>query len=183
MKKQNSTIRKMIAKISFGFITLVSLYLTSCSKNGTEPEPDPVAPVNNEMYINFNGKKLICRVPAVRYETSIGTLKDTVFEWRGNFPTGAGGDTTIQIAHNGPRSVTAKYKPNIGLNLDEVRITLKWSDILGAPNIAFDGGDYSLERINGKWVSTMKNGVGYDVKNKTKRYTGVEFRMIWPDLK
>ena len=132
------------------------------------------------MYIILNGKKVTCRVPATIYKTSNNSI-DTVVTWSGNIPSGFGGDTTINISHFGPRIHGMKYKPvEFGTENDQVMIYLRWGIVAGQPWVLFDGGDYKLEKTKGKWVSTMKNGTGFDSKDKTKRYSNIEFRIIWP---
>ncbi len=92
-------------------------------------------------------------------------------------------DTMISILHSGPRISGFKYKfdPTPATITDDiVDAGIRWSSLSTAPNVIIDGGDYTLEKKNGKWVSTLKNGTGYDYNDKTKRYTGLEFRIIWP---
>lgn len=159
----------------------VLLFIGSCNKGGGDnPTPDPI-PTTDEMYIKCIGQKIICRVPAKTYKTYYAIGKDTAVEWAGNIPIGIGGDTTLYIGHPGPRKLGVKYKVVVfAVNPDEVNMTLVWSVVAGKPRMNIDGGDYTLEKIKGKWVSTLKNGTGYDVKITGQRYTGIEFRMIWP---
>lgn len=157
-----------------------TLFTNSCSSGGDDPTPTPTPNGSDEMYIILNGKKVTCRVPATTYETN-NTPSDTSVKWSGNIPSGVGGDTTINILHPGPRINGMKYKPvDLGLDDDNVMIYLRWSIVAGHPWVLFDGGDYKLEKVKGKWVSTIKNGTGYDVKDDTKRYSNIEFRIIWP---
>jgi len=163
--------------VVLGISTLVT---NSCSSGGDDPTPAPTPTPSDEMYIIFKGQKVTCRVPADTYRTS-NNPNDTTLTWSGNIPLGVGGDTLLTIIHPGPRLQSVKYKTmDYGVEDDEVMIRLRWSIIAGQPNILFDGGDYKLEKVKGKWVSTMKNGTGYDVKDETKRYSNIEFRIIWP---
>jgi len=179
------TMQNQISKNKFSLILLVvlgisTLLTNSCSSGGDDPTPTPTPTGSDEMYIIFKGQKVICRVPADTYRTS-NNPNDTTLTWSGNIPLGVGGDTLLTIIHPGPRLQGVKYKTmDYGIEDDEVMIRLRWSIIAGQPNILFDGGDYKLEKLKGKWVSTMKNGTGYDVKDGTKKYSNIEFRIIWP---
>jgi len=169
----------------FSLILLVvlgisTLFTNSCSSGGDDPTPTPTPTGSDEMYIILNGQKVTCRVPATIYKTSNNSI-DTVVTWSGNIPSGFGGDTTINISHFGPRIHGMKYKPvEFGIDPDQVMIYLRWSIVAGQPYVLFDGGDYTMTKVKGKWVSTMKNGTGFDSKDKTKRYSNIEFRIIWP---
>jgi len=178
--------KNKISKNKFSLILMFvlgicTLFTNSCSSGGEDPTPTPTTPTgSDEMYIILNGQKVTCRVPATLYRT-YNNSGDTTVKWSGNIPSGFGGDTTINIMHPGPRINGMKYKPiDFGIDDDQVMIYLRWGIVVGQPWVLFDGGDYKLEKIKGKWVSTMKNGTGFDSKDKTKRYSNIEFRIIWP---
>jgi hypothetical protein len=159
-------------------LAVAVFFINSCSGGGDEePTPDPIPTLTDEMYIKVNGLKVICRLPAKSYETFV-VSGDTGVEWIGKLGFQ---DTTINIGHYGPRIAGFKYKFDIsGFGDEIVETQIRWSSISTAPYVIVDGGDYTLEKKNGKWVSTLKNGLGYDYRDKTKRYTGIEYRIIWP---
>lgn len=172
--------------ILFIGMAAVLLFIGSCKGGGDDPTPDPTdttKKVTDEMYIILNGLKVTCKVPASDYRTFYDKSNgDTSVQWSGNIPSGVGGDTTLYIGHPGPRLLGTKYtvkSPAFG-DAKKVEINLRWGIIAGHPYVFIDGGDYTLEKIKGKWVSTLKNGTGYDIKDNTKKYSGIEFRMIWP---
>ncbi len=159
----------------------VSVLLLSILLNSCKPDKpiNPLKPLSDEMYIQFNGLKVICKVPTVAYQTFILTTGDTSVSWQGNI--NGLGDTMIQISHVGPRILGKKYKINVDYNdSDAVIINLLWSNIPGQPSIILTDGDYTLEKENGKWVSVVKNGVGIDGLMSDKKYSGIECRIIWP---
>ncbi|MCB9250834.1 MAG: hypothetical protein H6605_00055 [Flavobacteriales bacterium] len=161
-----------------------ALFYNSCKTGGSDPVPDPNPnPTTDEMYIILNGQKIICKVPAKKYRTYIHpSLKDTCLEWIGNIPIGAGGDTTLDIRHGGPRVSGVNYKvKDIAVKDDEVSCNIQWSIVAGKPAVNIDGGNYTIEKKNGKWVSTLKNGTGYDANVAGKNYTDIEFRIVWPE--
>ncbi len=168
---------KIYKTILFIIMAGVLLFIGSCMPDTTDPTPDPT-PTNNEMYIKFQGKKVICKVPANDYRTYVNSLGDTGVTWEGNLPAG---DTIFSLGHHGQRIVGKKYVLKFfSTNPEDVMVNITWSSFSTAPKIIIDGGDYTLEKINGKWVSTLKNGLGYNGRNSSERYTGIEFRMIWP---
>lgn len=163
--------------IKFLPILGIILLFNSCKSGESDVTPNPTPTVTDEMYIQLNGLKVICKLPASQYHTFVKG-GDTCVDWW----SGLGDkDTILTISHSGPRISGMKYKVEaLWGNPDEVGINLRWSVNLGHPDVVFDGGDYTLEKIKGKWVSTMKNGTGYDSYVAGKRYSGIEFRLIWP---
>ncbi|MBS3914341.1 MAG: hypothetical protein KG003_07570 [Bacteroidetes bacterium] len=135
-----------------------------------------------ENYILFNGVKVTFVNPKIGVTKIIAG--DTAYQWSGNLPGGFGDDTTLTIIHIGKRIAGSptKLDPQ-GITEGEVAIDLRWSIIAGQPWPGIVGGDYKLERVNGKWVSTLKNGVGeWTNSGGTKQtYTGIEFRVEWPN--
>lgn len=169
----------LVITLSMCLLGIVTLF--SCGKS-TPPEPDPANPVvKDEMYFIINGKKVICKLPAKKYQTSVFN-GDTSMEWVGNIPIGVGGDTIVSITHGGPRIKGINYTMfDFAAKPEHVVVDIVLGDIFTSPSVRPDGGDYTIEKINGKWVSTLKNGVGYDTRDNSKRYTGIEFRIIWPN--
>lgn len=77
-------------------------------------------------------------------------------------------DTTIDIAHYGPRIAGLKYKFNPkGSGIDKVETIIRRSSLSTAPYVIVDDGDYTLEKQNGKWVSTLKKWVRDDYRDET----------------
>lgn len=77
-------------------------------------------------------------------------------------------DTTIDIAHYGPRIAGFKYKFNPkGSGIDKVETIIRRSSLSTAPYVIVDDGDYTLEKQNGKWVSTLKKWVRDDYRDET----------------
>jgi hypothetical protein len=161
-------------------LAVAVFFINSCSGGGDEePTPDPIPTTTDEMYIKVNGLKVICRLPAKEYDVWVN-IGDTGVTWIGNLGFK---DTTIDIVHAGPKIAGFKYKFDptpANITDDIVGTVIRWSSLSTAPYVIVDGGDYTLEKKNGKWVSTLKNGTGYDYNEKTKRYTGIEYRLIWP---
>lgn len=177
MKKIIQKSKKVIQKISIISTVILLISIASCKSGGEDPLPDPTPTNTDEMYIILNGKKIICKLPAKQYEV-YSTILDTGVQWSGNLPSS---DTTIGIGHYGPRIAGFKYTLNPkAVAPDIVTTVIRWSYISTAPHVIVDGGNYTLEKIKGKWVSTLKNGTGYDYNTKTKRYTNIEYRIIWP---
>lgn len=177
--------KQTVSKLKNGKIILfmgmaaVLLFIGSCKGGGDDPTPDPIPTVTDEMYIKVNGLKVICRLPAKTYETFV-IFGDTGVKWTGKLGFA---DTMISILHSGPRISGFKYKFDptpATITKDIVSTVIRWSAISTSPYVIVDGGDYTLEKKNGKWVSTLKNGTGYDYNEKTKRYSGLEYRLIWP---
>ena len=156
----------------------VAVFIIPILLNSCKPDNPTKAP-SKEMYIQFSNIKVICKVPAVSYQTFLLTTGDTSVSWQGNI--NGLGDTMIQISHFGPRILGKKYKLNVDYNdPDAVIVSVLWSNISGQPCIILTGGDYTLEKENGKWVSVVKNGVGIDGLKFDIKYSGIECRIIWP---
>jgi len=156
-------------------LLLPILVIDSCQSKVEVPKPD------GEMYIQFNGIKVICRPTSYGFYTTYLQQGDTAVSWQGNIGGGLG-DTLLIIRHSGARIIEKKYRiVGFCAKPDEVSINLEWSaQTKGQPSIQFDGGDYTLDKINGRWVSIVKNGTGYDSNNSNIRYSGIDCRIIWP---
>jgi hypothetical protein len=49
-----------------------------------------------------------------------------------------------------------------------------------SPNINIAKGTYELKRENGKFVSYLKNGEGFNGLKHNQRFYNIEFKVVWP---
>lgn len=132
-------------------------------------------------YILFDGYRVEMKSPVKG--TMKGSSGDTTLEWRGNQPTSIDGDTVLWINHESRAAKTYPKFVVIPFADDEVSLQIRWGTSSGRPRVDIIGGTYKLERVDGFWVSTLKNGTGEWDKGSgdIKTYTGIEFRATWPD--
>lgn len=170
---------KAIGVLCLAVMGMVSVsYLSSCSKDevgttgggGKEEVKD---------YLLFDGVRVEFNNPTKGY---LSTVNDTALIWSGNQPSGPEGDTTLTIMHITRKAMSFNVDSD-GVEDDDVFINIRWGDLDGKPRLTLNGGDYTLKREDGFWVSTLKNGTGTFVKNSGDevKYTGIEFRATWPD--
>ncbi len=175
-----------------GFLTL-----QSCKEDDKPPtsttttDDDNTDPLAGKDYLLFEGVKVEFRNPAM------GSLKttstDTTLEWRGNKPSGIIGDTIIIISHAAVDLQGNTLKRTEGehgfapwpqpFKSNEVTVRIRWGEADGQPRIDMTGGTYELKRVDGKWVSILKNGKGTWTKSNGDKvnYTGIEFKATWPN--
>ena len=182
-----------IKTIGFGLI-MASVVTMTIAFSGCDKKDDPPASsaggsgggggnTSEIDYILFDGYRLEMKNPVK------GTIKlnagDTTFQWRGNQPTSIDGDTFLYIDHGTILRKAQTYTKfvDIVFNEGEVSALFKWGTSFGKPDINIKSGTYKLERVNGFWVSTLKNGTGEWDRGSgdIKTYTGIEFRATWPD--
>jgi len=119
---------------------------------------------------------------------SIGTVTNkTSFEWRGNNPCNCERDTVISITHyedltEGTYSVKGSVNQN---NNKEVKIRMNFGifpDTTAAFYINIYDGDYTISKSNDKWISTLKNGIGYYTVDPFDliEFKDIEFKATWP---
>lgn len=151
----------------------------------TDDNPDPLA---GKDYLLFEGVRVEFRDPSIgKMDYSAG---DTSLRWGGNKPETITGDTVLSINHPGynsdlddlPRKegvFTFSENPVEG----QVRSTIQWGTADGYPVVKLTGGTYELKRVDGKWVSILKNGTGTWTKSNGDKvnYTGIEFKATWPN--
>lgn len=155
----------------------------------TDDNPDPLA---GKDYLIFEGVKVEFRNP------EIGTLKantgDTSLEWYGNKPSGTYGDTVVLIKHAALDDIDIKPIPRTAgihtfapwprpFSTDKVTVRLRWGTLDGYPVVDMTGGTYELKRVDGKWISIIKNGTGTWTKSNGDKvnYTGIELKATWPN--
>jgi hypothetical protein len=150
--------------------------------------PDPLA---GKDYLLFEGVKVEFRNPAIGKLTT--NIADTSLEWYGNKPSGTVGDTVVVIKHLTvddnldplPRSAGIHaFSPwPIPTSNDKVTVRLRWGTLDGYPVIDMTGGTYELKRVDGKWISLIKNGTGTWTKSNGDKvnYTGIELKATWPN--
>lgn len=162
-------------------LLLALISFTACGNVEDQPEPGTknTNPVVEPDYILFNGYKMILRKPRL---WKIGVnAGDTVMNWAGS--TGGSGDTAIQFRH--PEGIKAGTNTVVkdALNLGEVGIFINWGVPGVYPEVQLTSGDYKIERVNKRWVSTLKNGKGiWEKSGGNVNYTGIEVRVTWPEF-
>lgn len=166
---------------------LMTFSIQSCKEDDKPPvvtndddntNPDPLA---GKDYFKFEGVRVEFRNPAIGTREMIGSYPSLI--WEGNKPTGALGDTTIVIMH--PDELvegTLKVDP-LANNDDEVYIQIRWGTVDGMPQVTLTGGSYEMKKVDGKFVSILKNGTGTWTKSNGDKvnYTGIELKATWPN--
>lgn len=140
--------------------------------------PDPLA---GKDYLLINGYKLEFINPERGTRTLIAG--DTTLRWAGNKPEKSAGDTIIQIVHASTR-IPGNYKiVDIGFDEGDAMIYIQLGTLDGRPVIELTGGEYTLQLVNGLWVTIVKNGVGVWEKDNGDivNYTGIELKATWPN--
>jgi hypothetical protein len=177
---------------------LTSISIQSCKDDDKPPvitndddntSPDPLA---GKDYLIFEGVKVEFRNPEMGKMTTSDL--DTVLEWYGNKPSGTVGDTVLIISHpskdedieSKPRAegiYTFVPWPGNVSSTNTVTTRLRWGTLSGRPVVDLTGGTYELKRVDGKWVSILKNGTGTWTKSNGDKvnYTGIEFKATWPN--
>jgi hypothetical protein len=161
--------------------TFLLLSISACKKKEEPPKTNTgnQNPAAEPDYILFKGYKMILRKPRT-WEMDING-GDTILYWSGS--TGGSGDTALLIRH--PESIKAGVNTIVeyAFYYGEVGLFLNWGVPGVSPEVAITGGDYKIERINNRWVSTLKNGTG--VWKRTSgdvNYTGIEVKITWPQF-
>lgn len=89
-------------------------------------------------------------------------------------------DTQIFVRHE----VRKAKSYNVALVSDidvDVSIGIGWGSQIGSPSIKLDGGTYKLEKVNGKWVSTLSGGTGMNsATSPASRINNISFKLTWP---
>jgi hypothetical protein len=170
----------------------------SCKKDGkpktddtTKTDDDNPDPLAGKDYLKFEGVRVEFRNP------TMGSLKtsfaDSSLEWRGNKPSGIIGDTVIYIKHAAVNSLGEELKRREGAHgfapwpaprtNEDVTIRIQWGTADGYPVVDLTSGTYELKKVDGKFVSILKNGTGTWTKSNGDKvnYTGIELKATWPN--
>lgn len=187
---------------SLAFVAAMLSFAFQSCKDDKDKQPDPPKKEdpkqdddpkdNGKDYIkmaDFGSFVLEFRNPEMGSMTIIAG--DTSLRWSGNKPSTAVGDTILTIIHPStdmelnpvPRIAGSHNVVQGAFDEGEVGITMRLGTVDGRPFIYLTGGDYTLSRKDGKWVSMLKNGTGTwtnSIGDKVN-YTGIEFRATWPE--
>lgn len=168
MKKRN------VFKLSLIAAVCGMLILQSCEEDPVTPPVDNSASV--KPYVMVNGQKFVCAQPSSLKVTWTGA--DSMLTWAG---TGFS-DTFIGIAHQKNEIKVGSYKiDSTGLGDPGFIVTaINWGSMASSPKINIAKGTYELKRENGKFVSYLKNGEGYNGLKHNQRFYNIEFKVIWP---
>jgi hypothetical protein len=177
-------------------LSLISISIQSCKDDDKPPtgttttDDNDTDPLAGKDYLKFEGYKLEFNNPTIG--TVKGSESDTTLEWRGNKPSTSAGDTAIFILHP---ALDSELNPIISRKLGtytpvfsdadegQIQIYIRFSDLDGRPRVNITGGTYELKRVDGKWVSILKNGKGTWTKDNGDKvnYTGIELKATWPN--
>ena len=148
--------------------------LQSCEKDPVTPPVDNSASV--KPYVLVNGVKFVCAQPRSLYVSWTGG--DSQLTWAG---TGFS-DTFIWIAHQKNEIKVGSYKiDSTGFGDPGFIVTsFRWGILSSSPVINIAKGTYELKRENGKFVSYLKNGEGYNGLKHNQRFYNIEFKVVWP---
>jgi hypothetical protein len=165
----------------YSCLLLSVLFFAACGKEeeSSNTGTKNTNPAVESDYILFNGYKMILRKPRL---WKIGVnAGDTVLNWAGSL--GGSGDTAIQFRHAEGIKGGANAVVQDALDLGEVGILINWGVPGVNPEIQLTSGDYKIERINKRWVSTLKNGKGvWEKSSGNVNYSGIEVRVTWPEF-
>ena len=148
--------------------------LQSCEKDPVTPPVDNSASV--KPYIIVRGVKFVCAKPSSLRVTR--NQNDSQLIWSG---TGSS-DTIIWISHQKNEVKVGSYKIDSTGFGDPgfITSTIRWGTMSSSPKINIAKGTYALKRENGKFVSYLKNGEGYNGLNHNQRFYNIEFKVVWP---
>ncbi len=177
------------------FLGLTSISIQSCKEDDKPPtgttttDDDNTDPIAGKDYLLFEGVKVEFRNPEMGKMSYMGG--DTSLEWYGNKPVGVQGDTVMFIRHPSISQGEPLHRVAGSYEVDEspffkagkVGIYVRWGTLDGYPYVILTEGDYELKRVDGKWVSILKNGKGTWTKSNGDKvnYTGIEFKATWPN--
>jgi len=169
------------------FLGLTSISIQSCKEDDKPPvvtndddntNPDPLA---GKDYFKFEGVKVEFRNPAMGTRKMISFF--TAFSWEGNKPTGALGDTVLRVMHPTALAEGTYTLKEEAFEEEEAFVEILWGTADGRPQVQLNGGTYELKKVDGKFVSILKNGTGTWTKSNGDKvnYTGIELKATWPN--
>lgn len=118
-------------------------------------------------YFKLNGTTVNFISPTIGVQTG-NVQGEELLEWKSYNR----GDTVASILAAAPRKEGT-------IDPSSYIITLKINGL----TVKINGGDFKYEKLDGKWVSTLKNGIGEENTGvgSIKKYPGVELKMTWPN--
>ncbi len=148
-----------------------SLLFTQSCEDKTDP-PKPPDNSGTADFVTVNGTTFYGK-NATEIKEKVNV--DTFLSYRRVFGPN---DTNIFIYHEVRKSKTYNVAKTQDMDVD-VAIDINWGSTLSSPKILLDGGTYKLEKVNGKWVSTLSGGTGINQVNKA-RINNISFKLTWP---
>lgn len=161
--------------ILLAFMSVSLVFVTNCKKddgggnnnnnNNTNPPAEDFVTMNGRTFWGKNATSVLTKVSV-----------DTFLSYRRVLGIE---DTNIFVYHELRRAKSYKVEGISGGDSACV-IQVNWGSDLGSPKVSLDGGSYKLERVNGKWVSTLSGGTGINSKT-SNRIDNISFRLTWPN--